>query len=690
MELRSPDGSPYGRSMALYCYEELSGPDKIRTIRLHATKSRIECSFDEISVSEGGFQALSYVWGVPEKPCKIVVLNSQEEEIGYIPLTASLQQALQDLRDADEIEEKVFWIDQVCIHQEGREKSGQVAMMGQIYRDASRVVTYIGSTSDDEEEERRGMALLQRLDKHFEESYEMMFEAGSLFKCWNMTTKFPVAQLPQDLRLRITRFEDDEMKYIDQGWRWLVGVAFHPWTQRQWIVQEQTLNKDTVVLYATYLLSWDALAAVPMMFGMELLPNCYVRRFWKEATPPMGAIPSNISASVYSLWHKRKAQQRDEKEVVQTLLVNMSLCEDLKCWDPRDRIFALLAISSDAERLNIKADYSDAATASRVFLDVSIRILQCATDLQLLRLVCRWGIAKPSDESPMLGPQQTPSENLSWALSPLHSRQPPSGLTRECGAHPWKKLSSQPRSIADDQVLLLKGRLVDQITISTTLNFTCDSIHMGFIDESWVQSMSQFLRCFAEVLVYLGPTVANTACLCRATITSPTWILSLKKCYSVPQSIAYSFWCYLRGMVNKVRKYAVDLSVDVGSLLRQCDPIIFGLASQLGSMIDLKTFQIEADETPDERAIFTEVFKQLKVHGRSFCITKDGRVCNAMNQAKPGDVVTALQGSDKLWILRPVGKRYRLIGDAYVDGLMNGEAYDGVDPHEMDYDIELI
>jgi len=35
---------------------------------------------------------------------------------------------------------KVFWIDQICINQEPEEKSDQVAMMGQIYKNVTRVI----------------------------------------------------------------------------------------------------------------------------------------------------------------------------------------------------------------------------------------------------------------------------------------------------------------------------------------------------------------------------------------------------------------------------------------------------------------------------------------------------------------------------------------------------------------------
>jgi hypothetical protein len=61
-----------------------------------------------------------------------------------------------------------------------------------------------------------------------------------------------------------------------------------------------------------------------------------------------------------------------------------------------------------------------------------------------------------------------------------------------------------------------------------------------------------------------------------------------------------------------------------------------------------------------------------------------------MHATKERDVITALEGADRLFILRPVDNRYQPIGDAYVHGLMYGEAYRGLDLDEVDYDIELI
>jgi hypothetical protein len=63
-----------------------------------------------------------------------------------------------------------------------------------------------------------------------------------------------------------------------------------------------------------------------------------------------------------------------------------------------------------------------------------------------------------------------------------------------------------------------------------------------------------------------------------------------------------------------------------------------------------------------------------------------------MNEVAKGDVVAAFEGAERLFILRPVAVtgKYRVVGDAFIDGLMNGEAYEGLDPDDVDYDIELV
>jgi hypothetical protein len=150
-----------------YKYEPLNDePGQIRTLTLQGISNGIiDCTIQQIKVSEGGYKALSYVWGSGKQPFYATVLDVHGERLGRIPLTTNLNDALRDLWNTEELAIKVFWIDQICIDQEGAEKNNQVALMGQIYENASMVITYLGPVKD-EEEEREGVELLNRLDSH--------------------------------------------------------------------------------------------------------------------------------------------------------------------------------------------------------------------------------------------------------------------------------------------------------------------------------------------------------------------------------------------------------------------------------------------------------------------------------------------------------------------------------------------
>lgn len=148
--------------------------------------------------------------------------------------------------------------------------------------------------------------------------------------------------------------------------------------------------------------------------------------------------------------------------------------------------------------------------------------------------------------------------------------------------------------------------------------------------------------------------------------------------------IAFDFWSYYRYTASSVAAH------NEGSISEQNERVHRQLAVLFSKKIDPNDLRLGWPPSPNESCAFRERDKFALFYGRSFCVTEDGRVCNAMNQPKDGGLVAAFQGSDRLWILHPVDERYRLIGDAYIDGLMNGEAYEGVEPDEVDYDIELV
>jgi hypothetical protein len=86
---------------------------------------------------EGGYTALSYAWGNPEKSCAVFVDGKR------LPITANLDQALRSLRL--EAKSPRLWVDSICINQASdQERNHQVRQMCLIYKTATSTIIFLG------------------------------------------------------------------------------------------------------------------------------------------------------------------------------------------------------------------------------------------------------------------------------------------------------------------------------------------------------------------------------------------------------------------------------------------------------------------------------------------------------------------------------------------------------------------
>ncbi|KAL2282381.1 hypothetical protein FJTKL_10984 [Diaporthe vaccinii] len=88
------------------------------------------------------YEALSYVWGDPNV-CFDITVDGHT-----VPVTINLWAALRRLRGLHE--ERVLWIDSLCINQSDRiEKTYQVGLMTEIYRNTWRGLAWLGEFDED-------------------------------------------------------------------------------------------------------------------------------------------------------------------------------------------------------------------------------------------------------------------------------------------------------------------------------------------------------------------------------------------------------------------------------------------------------------------------------------------------------------------------------------------------------------
>ncbi|KAF2690263.1 hypothetical protein K458DRAFT_100874 [Lentithecium fluviatile CBS 122367] len=105
-----------------------------------STTEPLQCHLSTTSLSarrHKKFEALSYVWGVPDFS-KSITINGEERFI-----TPTLLSALTHIRRKRR--RRVVWVDQICINQvDFEERGSQVQLMRYIYSQAENVLSYIG------------------------------------------------------------------------------------------------------------------------------------------------------------------------------------------------------------------------------------------------------------------------------------------------------------------------------------------------------------------------------------------------------------------------------------------------------------------------------------------------------------------------------------------------------------------
>jgi hypothetical protein len=342
----------------------------------------------------------------------------------------------------------------------------------------------------------------------------------------------------------------------------------------------------------------------------------------------------------------------------------------------KDRIFAVLAISSDAKELGIVPDYSADSTITRVCLDISVRMFQLCTNLDPLVYACGWS---------------NPSSDLlpSWAIN-MSGRSDQVLPWDSLAPHPRTSTKAPPRLVFDHSVLVLTGRIVDYIAMPALPHVNTESFSLGLYDADYLSTTTQFLSNWTDILVYLGITLENAASLCRAVIGAGlTWSPVRHETRSPIEQWAFYFWSHYRHFVYMM-KHDFFQFVSEPAKVETFERIVLELARLLLNRTDFESFLTSDDLNPEEEQANGEVRQYIVGPERSFSVTKTGLICNGLHGVKEGDAIAALQGGDRLFILRPVGDKYRLIGDAYVSGLMFGEAYEALDPDDVDYDIEII
>lgn len=286
-------------------YHTLGHQRSIRLLRIHPGKDekRMVVDLDEFNLdSDVQYTAISYVWGNSSPPSQITCNGH------CAPVTRNLWDVLSCLREKNF--GSLLWVDAICINQQDRqEKSTQVSMMRDIYKQAAKVVFWLGRQ--------------EQYDKN----------AVELMNIFNARHKFP-----SDVEsLRGRSLNEIGLPLNHHGWIGWASILSRPWFGRVWIVQEflnatQSVFMSGALEIPSNLLIWFAYAA--------------------GAAASMGSAIALCSAQIFS--NRRFALRsfglgldlyiRATTEDPDTRIVDLwTRSQLLEATDPRDRVFALLS-----------------------------------------------------------------------------------------------------------------------------------------------------------------------------------------------------------------------------------------------------------------------------------------------------------------------------------------------------------
>jgi len=360
--------------MSQYQYSPLCKEcDELRLVRLLPGPISAEVEIEIFHAPRSSkYEALSYVWGPPERTDVALVRKPVEalskpvdhanrfkrdehsEPSATIGITNNLAVALHHLRDP--IKSRILWVDAICINQDDlAERSAEVLEMGSIYSRAEQVVVWLGPSSKDS---RLAVETLKKLEDgircHVDE-HTISYKTGS----WAM------------------RLESDSeaLKFNQPSWFAIRDLLRREWFSRVWVFQEIGLATKATLFVGQDSIDWFLfMAAIQWLWKfLERLNEVFHDLKFEDLSG--SGVSGLITMSSITM-----SSSKYPRELGLPSLLEFT--SRLDSSDPRDRLYAIRALVAPQDRKFITPDYSKGV--EEAFRNFTLRFFQESGDGFLL------------------------------------------------------------------------------------------------------------------------------------------------------------------------------------------------------------------------------------------------------------------------------------------------------------------
>jgi len=554
----------------------------------------ISCEILHCKVSdEVQYLALSYTWGS--------LIDRQEVYVDdkFVLCTRNLYSALQHLRQPSE--DLTLWVDAISIDQNNTdERSQQVRVMRHIYKNAKRLIVWLGPSSEDSHD---ALKLVSAMHEH---SHDQTYIEQKIADPNSLEDFYALCRL----------------------------FALDYWT-RVWVVQEVFSAKDIIIYYGNDSIHWQTLADF-----QKLLFDNYDAQI-------SGIFRRHPSMRNYILWYGPYALRlvhgdlppTDLPDLFEIVLQHASK----EATNPRDKIYAFVGISKQNESYEI--DYS--SSVPHVYMNFVYHTILQSKKLDIICSLKQTGNESEGYNLPSWVPDWGAKNVFVNASLTAYVK----ALYKICASG---TTSAQVQFDLQNGAMIPSGGVIDTVyeVGNTGLMTRADDFEPALvtIHEWWsltktlrgtsVESQEAFVRalCFD----YIGPQHVNDY-FTKSELLQ--WILG-----------AFS---------TLAAKICPDIHMD----------------ETLSGLKDLHDWVLYPGQEVRAMAWISQIVSNIRY--RKLFLSPSGILGLAPQAIKQGDKICILLGCSSPVMLRPVDDHYILLGSAYVDGYMTGEALNKVEIQEF-------
>ncbi|KAI1121051.1 HET-domain-containing protein [Nemania abortiva] len=590
--------------------------NEIRLIKLRPARDgpRISVSFIYTTVEEaaGTYEALSYVWGSSTKPHVLLCDGS------HLKITASLRSALLSLRL--DSAPRQLWVDAICINQtDSLERGRQVVLMEQIYLHASKTVVYLGDKSEDSdlaaEYLETHMQRVKRAVADFINQRRPAEDGYDMLQTCIRTLGSSQAKL----------FEGFDQHAVQKA---LVNLLSRPWFRRIWVIQEFVVSPTVDMYCGKTECEWGSFPAMFYHSFVEAKVN------WDDIVSPKQKMDFFRGLAQIMQMHelRNKFHDKEDDNRKYHLIRLLSQCRTAEATMPVDKVFALLNLSSDP--YDPKPDYLK--SKAEVYREFGELALNNGDGRAILSEAALTNRADPGLPSWVPDWSEAPTRiNLSQIVIASKGLFFDADGSRSTGGR-----IASPSVRVEGDIIFVKGVIVQTIAIVGE-NRPIEGVN---IDEA--PNLANFINILLYLDMFLGVELPYPTGEEKDVVAGTILEVNQRQ---QPDDIT-SFW---EDMYSRDLLFEPELS----AFSADTEPLA-------------ESVRLRRLEDPRGYANMCRA-----VAGRRLAITDQAYVGLVPDMTAKDDKICILQGFNVPFVLRQVGEHYKLVGDAYVHGIMQGEVF---------------